>query len=115
MTATTTTTIAAIAVPAASISRLQACESGHGQRACQQPKDAAARGGVVGVGQLLRKLLNIHFERNSLIDWEAIRLQIRRHSCSWRLYVPGRGAVMGYRWGSGWLRRDVPAMLSSSH
>jgi hypothetical protein len=72
MTATTTSTIA---VPAASISRLQASEPGHGQRACQQAKDAAARGGVVGVSQLLRKLLHIHLEKNSSIDWEAIRLQ----------------------------------------
>jgi hypothetical protein len=118
MTATTTSTIAAIAaiaIPAASISRLQASESGHGQRACQQPKDAAARCGVVGVSQLLRELLHIHFEKNSLIDWEAHRLQFGRHSSFWRLYVPGRGAILGCRWGLGRLRRDVPAALSSSH
>jgi hypothetical protein len=102
VTATTMTAIATIAAVAAitaatsSISRLQASESGHGQGACQQTEDAAARGGVVGIGQLLRELVHVHSEKNSLIDWEAIRLQVRRHSCYWRFHVPGRGAILGY-------------------
>ena len=78
-TASTTTAVAAIAA-ATSVSRLQACESGQGQSACQQPEDAAARGGGIGVGHLLRELLQIHFEKISLIELEAHCLQVCRHS-----------------------------------
>ena len=60
--AVTTAAATTIAAPASSISRLQASKAGHGQRTCQQPKDAAASGGTVGVGHLLRELLDIHFE-----------------------------------------------------
>lgn len=98
-TTTSVTTVAAVASTATSVCRLPARESGQGQHACQQPEDAAARGGVVGVGQLLRELLQIHLEKISLVDWEAHRLQVRHHSRSWRSHVPGRGAVLGYRWG----------------
>ena len=92
--AATTTTIAAVATVATSASRLQSGESGEGQRSSQQTKDAAASGGVVGVGHLLRELLQIHFETSSLIAWEAHRLQVRRHSRYWQFHVPGRGAVL---------------------
>jgi hypothetical protein len=66
-TATMAMATTSTATPPPGVSRLQTGESGESQGASQQPKDAAASGGVIGVGHLLRELLQIHFETSSLI------------------------------------------------